>query len=128
MQSRGGTCDLQTMGRRRALRTAPPGVPPHIAPRYSTPRLVRTLAALAAACAFAQSSDYEQGVAYFQSGDLAAAIPFLARAADAHPRDAQMWKALGVAYAARKDYVSAEPPLRLACELDAKLEDACYFY
>jgi tetratricopeptide (TPR) repeat protein len=89
--------------------------------------LVRALAALVAACAFAQTSDYEQGVAHFQKGDLTAAIPFLTRAADAHPRDAQMWKALGVAYAARQDYASAEPALRLACELDAKLEDACYF-
>ena len=67
-------------------------------------------------------------MAFFQRGDLAAAIPFLTRAAEAHPRDAQMWKALGVAYAAAKDYASAEPPLRLACELDRKLEDACYFY
>ena len=110
------------------MRTARPGLPRHTAHRYSTPRLVRALAALAAACAFAQTSDYEQGVAYFRTGDLAAAIPFLRRAAEAHPRDAQMWKAVGVAYAAQKDYASAEPPLRLACELDAKLEDACYFY
>ena len=39
-----------------------------------------------------------------------------------------MWKALGVVYAARREYASAEPPLRRACELDAKAEDACYFH
>ncbi len=39
-----------------------------------------------------------------------------------------MWKALGVAYAAGKEYAQAEPPFRRACGLDAKLEDACYFH
>jgi len=128
MRSRSAACDPQTMGPQRPLRTARPRLPRHIAHRYSTPRLVRALAALAAACAFAQSSDYEQGVAYFQRGDVASAIPFLTRAAEAHPRDPQMLKALGVAHAARKDYAAAEPSLRLACELDPKLEDACYFH
>src|SRR3954447_21095881 len=128
MRSRSGVCDPQTMLRRRPSRTARQGLPRHIAHRHRTPRSIGVLAALAAACVFGQTSDYEQGVACFQRGDLAAAIPFLTRAAETHPRDAQMWKALGVAYAARKDYASAEPPLRLACELDAKSEDACYFY
>src|SRR3954452_6535199 len=99
MRCRTAACDPQTMERRQPSRIARPGLPQHIAHRYSTPRLVRALAALAAACALAQSSDYEQGVALFQRGDLAGAIPFLTRAAEAHPRDAQMWKALGVAYA-----------------------------
>jgi Flp pilus assembly protein TadD len=79
-------------------------------------------------CAFAQPGDYEQGLALFQKGDPAGAVPFLARAAEAHPRDAQKWKALGVAYAAQKEYALAEPPFRRSCELDPKLEDACYFH
>src|SRR4051812_4765045 len=116
------------MCRSRPLRITRRGLPRRIAHRYSTPRLVRLLATLTAACAFAQTSDYEQGVAHFQRGDVAAAIPLLARAADAHPRDPQMWKALGVAYAARRDYALAEPPLRRACELDPTTQDACYFH
>jgi Flp pilus assembly protein TadD len=80
-----------------------------------------------AAAASAQSSDYEQGVALFKRGQAAAAVPPLTRAAEAHPLQAQMWKALGVAYAAQGLYHEAEPPLRRACELDPKLPDACYF-
>lgn len=39
-----------------------------------------------------------------------------------------MWKALGVAYAAQGQYGQAEAPLHRACDLDAKLPGACYFY
>jgi tetratricopeptide (TPR) repeat protein len=77
---------------------------------------------------YAQGSDYDQGVARFQQGDLAGAVPFLTRAAAARPKDAQVWKALGVAYAAQKMYREAERPLQRSCELDRTLEDACYFY
>jgi tetratricopeptide (TPR) repeat protein len=83
---------------------------------------------MAALCVFAQTSDYDQGVARFQQGDLAGAVPFLTRAAEARPKDAQVWKALGVAYAAQKMYREAERPLARSCELDRTLEDACYFY
>jgi protein O-GlcNAc transferase len=79
-------------------------------------------------CAFAQASDYDLGVARFEKGDLAGAVPFLTRAAAARPKDAQVWKALGVAYAAQKMYREAERPLARSCELDRTLEDACYFY
>lgn len=83
---------------------------------------------MAAGAAFAQSSAYEEGVARFERGDVAGAVPLLARAAKEHPDDAQYWKALGVAYAAQRLYREAEEPLRKACGLDPKLEDACYFY
>jgi tetratricopeptide (TPR) repeat protein len=83
---------------------------------------------LAAAAAFAQGSDYDHGVALFERGDVAAAVPYLARAAQQHPRNAQAWKALGVSYAAQKMYREAEGSLHRACRLDPKLEDACYFY
>jgi len=33
-----------------------------------------------------------------------------------------------VAYASQKQYAEAAPAFRRACELDAKLEDACYFW
>jgi protein O-GlcNAc transferase len=79
-------------------------------------------------CGFAQISDYDQGVARFERGDLAGAVPFLTRAAQERPKDAQVWKALGVAYAAQKMYREAERPLARSCELDRTLEDACYFY
>jgi tetratricopeptide (TPR) repeat protein len=86
------------------------------------------LSLLAAGCLFGQVSEYEQGVALFQRGDAAGAVPHLVRAADAQPKNAQRWKALGVAYASQKQYAEAAPAFRKACELDAKLEDACYFW
>jgi Flp pilus assembly protein TadD len=76
----------------------------------------------------AQTGDYQQGVALFEKGDSAGAIPFLTRAASADPKNAQKWKALGVAYAAQQKYSEAESPFARACELDAMLPDACYFY
>jgi len=85
------------------------------------------IALLLSGVALAQTSDYDQGVALFQTGQLDAAIPLLTRAAQEHPRDARAWKALGVAYAAQKLYELAESPFRRACELDPKLEDACYY-
>src|SRR5512142_1545498 len=107
------------MWRQRHRRTRSAQLPQHSAHGYSTPRLSRGfILILAAAAAFAQGSDYDQGVALFEHGDLAGAVPLLARAAKAHPGDAQMWKALGVAYAAQKLYREAEEPLRKACEID----------
>jgi tetratricopeptide (TPR) repeat protein len=80
-------------------------------------------------CAFAQSPpDYEQGVALFDSGQFAAALPFLERAAKADPQNAQKWKAVGVTYAALKKYADAEETLGRACRLDYKVPDACFFY
>ena len=76
---------------------------------------------------FAQSSDYDRGVALFDKGDHAAAVPYLRRAVEGHPQDAQAWKALGVAYAAQNLYRDAEPPFRRACNLNPKLEGACYY-
>jgi tetratricopeptide (TPR) repeat protein len=77
--------------------------------------------------AFVQTGDYEKGVVLFEKGDAAGAVLFLARAAEANPRDARAWKALGVAWAAQSAYAQAEPAFRRACDLDPKLEDACYY-
>ena len=76
----------------------------------------------------AQSSAYTEGVAQFENGNPARAIPLLTRAVEEQPGSAKAWKALGVAYAAQKRYTEAEPPLEHACSLDAGLADACYFY
>jgi Flp pilus assembly protein TadD len=77
--------------------------------------------------AWAQVADYQQGVALIERGDPVAAVPYLARAAAADPKSAQNWKALGVAYAAQKNYAEAVAPFAKACALDPKLPDACYF-
>jgi Flp pilus assembly protein TadD len=74
-----------------------------------------------------QLSDYDRGIALFEKGQPDAAIPFLRRATERHPREPMTWKALGVAHAATGQYELAEPALRRACELNEKLEDACYF-
>jgi tetratricopeptide (TPR) repeat protein len=71
--------------------------------------------------------DYKQGVELFQKGQLDASIPFLLRAANTNPRDARAWKALGVVYAAQGAYDLAKEPFQRACDLDPKLEDACYY-
>jgi Flp pilus assembly protein TadD len=71
---------------------------------------------------------YEQGVAHFRAGNPAAAVEPLARAVELNPKHAQAWKALGASYAAQADFPNAAAPFRTACELEPKLEDACYYY
>ena len=78
--------------------------------------------------AAAQTSDYDQGLALFQKGQFAAAASAFERAVKAHPNDAQVWKALGVAYAEQDNYERAEGPFGRACRLEPDLEDACYYY
>lgn len=79
-------------------------------------------------CAFVQTADYDQGVALFDKGEFAAALPFLRRAAESDSGNAQKWKAVGVTYAALKKYSEAEETLGRACRLDYKIPDACFFY
>lgn len=75
----------------------------------------------------AQASDYQRGVALCHKGEYREAVPLLVRAGDAAPKDAEVWKALGVAYAAQRMYAEALPAFRRACLLNAALENACYF-
>jgi tetratricopeptide (TPR) repeat protein len=70
---------------------------------------------------------YEEGVARFERGDASGAVPLLEEAAQLNPKRAQVWKALGVAWAAQGEYRSATEPFLTACRLDPKLNDACYF-
>jgi tetratricopeptide (TPR) repeat protein len=86
------------------------------------------LTVFAISCAFGQGSDYDDGVLRFQKGDLGGAVSLLNRAARQDSGNAQVWKALGSAYAAQKLYEQAESSFRRACELDPHLKDACYYH
>jgi tetratricopeptide (TPR) repeat protein len=90
---------------------------------FAPPSLVFLTLAL-----YAQSSDFERGVAAFQRQDYAQAAELLARAAEAQPKNAQVWKVLGASYAALEEYGKSVEPFRRACELDPRLPDACYYY
>lgn len=83
---------------------------------------------MAAGFLFGQASEYEQGMALFRRGNAEGAVPHLIRATKAAPHDAHAWDGLGLAYAEQGLYEKAEPALRKACELDAKVPNACYFW
>jgi len=70
---------------------------------------------------------YRQGVSLFEAGRAAQAIPLLEQAAKLDPKNAQYWKALGVAHASLEDYRGSLEAFRQACTLDSKLLDACYY-
>lgn len=70
---------------------------------------------------------YRRGVEAFQSGRHDAAIESLAQAAKLAPKNAQIWKVLGVVHASREDYERAAEPFERACKLAPNLVDACYF-
>ncbi|MEZ5352084.1 MAG: tetratricopeptide repeat protein [Bryobacteraceae bacterium] len=71
--------------------------------------------------------DYDRAVRLIESGNPAAAIPLLEKAAAAEARNPQIRKALGVAYASLGDYRSAAPHFERACEIDPALFDVCYY-
>ena len=71
---------------------------------------------------------YRRGTEAFRRGQFDEAVQLLTQAAQGNPKSAQMWKALGVAYAASANYEAAVEPFRQACTLDSKLADACYYY
>lgn len=71
---------------------------------------------------------YDAGVAAFQRREFATAAQHLQRAVAADARHARAWKALGVVHAAQENYAAADIPFQKACEIDPKLEDACYYY
>ena len=120
MQSRWLPCDPQTKVDRVPMQTEQARSRSGATRRYGSTLLFVCLSL------FAQ--EYEQGIALIEKRQFDAAIPLLTRAAAARPGDAQVHKALGVAHAARNDYELAEPAFGRACELDAKLLDACYYH
>jgi Flp pilus assembly protein TadD len=71
---------------------------------------------------------YRRGVQSFEKGEPEAAIESLRAAVKEQPQHAKAWKALGVVYAAQANYSEALWPFEQACILDARLEDACYFF
>jgi len=80
-------------------------------------------------CAFAFAATlYDQAVALLDNGNAPAAIPLLDRAAKEQPKDARIWKALGVAHASLQAYSAAEPAFAEACRLAPNLPDACYYH
>jgi Flp pilus assembly protein TadD len=71
---------------------------------------------------------YKDGLRLFSAGQPDAAITAFRKSLAIRPNDPATWKALGVVYASRNDYVQAEQPFHRACLLDAKLPDACLYY
>ncbi|QOY87482.1 tetratricopeptide repeat protein [Paludibaculum fermentans] len=67
-------------------------------------------------------------MALLEQGRAAEAAPFLKESARLAPKNAQYWKALGVAFASMNELRDAVEPFRQACALDPRLLDACYYY
>lgn len=63
-----------------------------------------------------------------EQGRAAEAVPFLKESTRLASKNAQYWKALGVAYASLNELRDSIEPFRQACSLDPKLLDACYYY
>ena len=70
---------------------------------------------------------YQKGAAYFRNGQLNEAIAQFEEATRIAPADVRAWRSLGVTYAAQGNYRLAEGPLRKACEMDRRDQDACYY-
>jgi tetratricopeptide (TPR) repeat protein len=86
---------------------------------------IRSLALL---LLFWQGDAYQRGVAAFEQGRPAEALPLLQAATTAEPQNAQAWKALGVLYASQGDTRAAVDPFARACSLNGRLLDACYYH
>jgi len=71
---------------------------------------------------------YREGLRFFSERKPEAAIASLRQSLALQPGNAPAWKALGVVYASRGDYESAEPAFRNACERQPKLEEACLYH
>lgn len=79
-------------------------------------------------CVLESAQDFQKGVELFRAGELDAAVTALERAAQMEPKRAEVWKALGVAFAAKPDYLGAREPFHRACELNPDLADVCYYW
>jgi protein O-GlcNAc transferase len=76
----------------------------------------------------AGNPDYEAAVKLIESGRQVQAVPLLQALVQAEPKNAQYWKALGVAYAGMGDTQSAVDPFGKACELNQRVPDVCYYF
>lgn len=80
-------------------------------------------------CGFAFAATlYDDAVALIEKGNPQAAVPLLERASREQPKDARVWKALGVAHASMNEYSLAAPAFGEACRLAPNLADACYYH
>lgn len=64
----------------------------------------------------------------FERGHWEAAEAAFRKLVAEQPTRAEAWKGLGVVYAARQDYESAEEPFRRACTLQPGFRDACLYH
>src|SRR5215471_3480843 len=87
-------------------------------------------AAVFAPFAFPQTADelFRQGARQFAEGHPDAAIASFRRVVEQQPAHAAAWKALGVVFASKGDFESAETPFRNACERQPTLPEACLYY
>lgn len=70
---------------------------------------------------------YQRGVGLLAQGRPDQAVPSLRDAVRLAPKNAQYWKALGVAFASMNQLRDSTEPFRQACTLDPELLDACYY-
>ena len=89
--------------------------------------MTHALVALIGLAMQSPESLYRAGVEAFEKGRLEEARGSLEQALRAE-RSARNAKALGVVYAAARDYAAAEPLFRDACARDSREPDACYFW
>jgi len=101
--------------------------------QYAGPVAVFRIAALAAIGLLAWAADnpdelYREGLRLLSEQKVEAAIAAFQKTVALRPRDAAAWKALGVGFASRGDYESAEKPFHSACLFQPLLADACLYY
>jgi Tfp pilus assembly protein PilF len=77
--------------------------------------------------AISQQSTVDRGLEAFRRRDFDAARRYFEEAIREHPRRALGYKLLGMTYVAQERYQLAEEPLRQACTLDSREENACYY-
>ncbi len=76
---------------------------------------------------FAAESALERGLDAFRRRDFAAAASAFEEAVRQQPSRALAHKLLGMTYVAQEKYDLAEEPLRRACALNSREENACYY-
>jgi tetratricopeptide (TPR) repeat protein len=73
--------------------------------------------ALASSCAVLGRQEFDQGLALFNQGRFAAAIPYFEQATRDNPNSAQAYLYLGRAHLSQSDWRAAIQPLRTAFRL-----------
>jgi tetratricopeptide (TPR) repeat protein len=76
--------------------------------------------ALASSCAVLGQQEFDQGLALFNQGRFAAAIPYFEQATRDNPNSAQAYLYLGRAHLSQSNWRAAIQPLRTAFRLSPK--------